>query len=53
MPVGWICSTLQYQLRAGTYIPNIADVIFKHNEALQLAPKPSLPVLNFKSVLIG
>jgi len=38
---------------AGTYIPNIADVIFKHNAALELAPHPELPVLNFKSVLIG
>lgn len=38
---------------AGTYIPNIASTIFKHNSALQLAPKPDLPVLNFKSVLIG
>jgi cathepsin A (carboxypeptidase C) len=41
------------ELTTGTYIPNIADVIFKHNTALELAPTPSLPVLNFKSVLIG
>ena len=40
---------------AGTYIPNIASVIYKHNLALQLAPipTPGVPQLNFKSVMIG
>ncbi|KAL7421430.1 hypothetical protein Q5752_004316 [Cryptotrichosporon argae] len=37
---------------AGTYIPNIANVIQKNNLALQVAPN-GLPQLNFASVLIG
>ncbi|WWC64204.1 uncharacterized protein I303_106812 [Kwoniella dejecticola CBS 10117] len=38
---------------AGTYIPNIASVIYKNNLALDLAPTPSVPKLNFASVMIG
>ncbi|GHJ88906.1 hypothetical protein NliqN6_5308 [Naganishia liquefaciens] len=40
---------------AGTYLPNIAHVISQHNNhLLSLAPAARpLPVLNFKSVLIG
>ncbi|ORY29146.1 carboxypeptidase C [Naematelia encephala] len=40
---------------AGTYIPNIASVIYKNSLALQsnLAPTPKLPVINLKSLLIG
>ena len=38
---------------AGHYVPNIANVIYQHNLALQSAPVPGLPTLNFKSVLIG
>jgi cathepsin A (carboxypeptidase C) len=38
---------------AGTYIPNIASVIYRNNLALQVAPTPGLPQLNFKSVMIG
>ncbi|WVQ81660.1 hypothetical protein IAT38_003785 [Cryptococcus sp. DSM 104549] len=38
---------------AGTYIPNIASVIYKNNLALDLAPTPSVPKINFKSVMIG
>ncbi|KAI9636529.1 Alpha/Beta hydrolase protein [Dioszegia hungarica] len=38
---------------AGTYLPHIANVIHSHNSALQLAPTPKVPVLNFKSVMIG
>lgn len=52
---------------AGTYLPNIAHVIHENNKKLQagevvstspddsvaLRPVPKLPVLNFKSVLIG
>ncbi|GFZ51462.1 carboxypeptidase C [Saitozyma sp. JCM 24511] len=38
---------------AGTYIPNIASVIYSNNLALQVAPTPGLPQLNFKSVMIG
>jgi len=53
MPVRRALSGFEPWLMVGTYIPNIADVIFKHNTALELAPNPSLPVLNFKSVLIG
>ncbi|WVR09210.1 hypothetical protein IAU60_006272 [Kwoniella sp. DSM 27419] len=38
---------------AGTYIPNIASVIYKNNLALDLAPTPGVPKLNFASVMIG
>lgn len=52
---------------AGTYLPNIAHVIHENNKKLEagqsvstasssevaLRPVPKLPVLNFKSVLIG
>ncbi|EIW66926.1 cathepsin A (carboxypeptidase C) [Tremella mesenterica] len=38
---------------AGTYIPNIGSTIFRHNTALSLAPVPTLPILNLKSLLIG
>ncbi|KAK8843460.1 hypothetical protein IAR55_007117 [Kwoniella newhampshirensis] len=38
---------------AGTYIPNIASVIYNNNLALDLAPVPDIPKLNFQSVLIG
>ncbi|KAK4685115.1 cathepsin A (carboxypeptidase C), partial [Tremellales sp. Uapishka_1] len=37
---------------AGTYLPNIASTIYKHNLALEVAPS-GLPTLNFKSVIIG
>ncbi|WWC91365.1 uncharacterized protein L201_006308 [Kwoniella dendrophila CBS 6074] len=38
---------------AGTYIPNIASVIYKNNLALDLAATPGVPKLNFASVMIG
>lgn len=38
---------------AGTYIPNIASVIYAYSKQESVAPAPKLPKLNLKSVMIG
>ncbi|KAJ7608663.1 carboxypeptidase C [Roridomyces roridus] len=38
---------------AGTYLPNIASIIFNANKQLDLVPVPGFKKLNLESVLIG
>nr|ODN88617.1 cathepsin A (carboxypeptidase C) [Cryptococcus depauperatus CBS 7841] len=38
---------------AGTYIPHIANLVYKNNLALEVATTPSVPKINLKSVMIG